>query len=1167
MRYPVAAIYILAEDQTTRIPTRRGAPPSHATMDDARSHLLASLPRWLAVAAVSLAAGSPGAGVATAQNADAIPDDLRGNETVIARGILDGNLIETNFRNHGELSRWNDLPWGVWPRGIGGRHIDGIAALLTGQVPGERIKWQHLGVYANARTDTTLNPVILTYRDFGKRTGPSGELWGWLPLPGFNNPNRLDPITPTRTPVPALSSDPTSWPAFWPDRLDSPDDPGWRNDRIDQNPGRAAWNGFFGKGVLNADLESYYVMDDHSDMEYAIDPVTRLPHNEFGVYYPSPSDSTMGGLGILNQVRIFQWANVLAEDVMFILYRFFNRGETNHDRVYFAQIMDYGLGNEEGDEIGAYDPVQDVAYGWDQDGIGTRASGGTYDLGYTGFAFLESPARAFDGLDNDEDGMTDESRFNGPGSLIEGSAQILAAAMSTLDVTLFVQKHGPIEERPAYRAGRWWTGDENMDWVGYDDGNGNGQWDPGEQVNNDVGRDGLGPFDLGYPGPDDGQADGIPTLGEPNFDELDVDESDQVGLTGFDLNTRPFYESGDNLRDDTWLWDRVFNVAQFPLGTEPEAIEADIEPFLLFSSGPVDLPPKTTDFFSTAWIFGSDERDFFKNRRTVQNIFNADYTFAQPPFTPTLTAVPGDGQVVLSWDTLAIASFDRFSQEFDFEGFKLYKGTDILLSDAKGITDVTGEGTFFEAIAQFDLDNGISGPRTVLEGNAVYYMGDDTGLQFFYVDEDVTNGITYYYALVAYDRGAGTIDPQENTFRISATQAGNITGFTKNAAVVTPRSLAAGYVEGGTHESLEKVNGGIGTGSMSVRLFQEELADFDTFYRLDLFSTPDPVNADLYTTSRYQVTRLSDGEVVFGPTTWTDVTPPIEGFIVSFANDTLAVLDEERTGYVSNPGTANESFSTDPTTLDGFSTGWVANVREDSTGSHAPAAWDYELRWVDPADSLYRPSRVFGFLREDIPIFAVNVTKQSPADLLIEDRNASGAFDLGDDLILFERPGGQGARLFRYRIGFSSQGDTAPPSPGDVLRISVSRPFATGDFFQFSLKPSSIDHDMARSTLEEIAVVPNPYVGASAYEPRTQIEGRGERRVQFINLPSQCTIRIFNLRGELIRTLEHDGGTSDGAEFWDLRTEDQQDVAFGVYIFHVDAPEIGEHVGKFALIK
>ena len=219
-------------------------------------------------------------------------------------------------------------------------------------------------------------------------------------------------------------------------------------------------------------------------------------------------------------------------------------------------------------------------------------------------------------------------------------------------------------------------------------------------------------------------------------------------MTGFDLQTRPFYESGDNLRDDAWMWDRIITYAQFPLGTKPDAFKADLEPFILFSSGPVGLEPRGTDFFSTAWIFGEDERDFFKNRRTAQSIFNADYNFAQPPFLPALTAVPGDGQVVLSWDTVAVRSFDRFIQEFDFEGFKLYKGTDPSLFEARTITDVDGVATFFKPIAQWDLINDIQGPVTVLEGEAVYYLGDNTGLQFHYIDEDVTNGITYYYCLL-----------------------------------------------------------------------------------------------------------------------------------------------------------------------------------------------------------------------------------------------------------------------------------------------------------------------------------------------------------------------------------------------------------------------------------
>ena len=39
-----------------------------------------------------------------------IPSEYRGTVTRVARGVMDGNLIETNYRNHGELSRWDDVP-------------------------------------------------------------------------------------------------------------------------------------------------------------------------------------------------------------------------------------------------------------------------------------------------------------------------------------------------------------------------------------------------------------------------------------------------------------------------------------------------------------------------------------------------------------------------------------------------------------------------------------------------------------------------------------------------------------------------------------------------------------------------------------------------------------------------------------------------------------------------------------------------------------------------------------------------------------------------------------------------------------------------------------------------------------------------------------------------
>ena len=112
-----------------------------------------------------------------------------------------------------------------------------------------------------------------------------------------------------------------------------------------------------------------------------------------------------------------------------------------------------------------------------------------------------------------------------------------------------------------------------------------------------------------------------------------------------------------------------------------------------------------------------------------------------------------------------------------------------------------------------------------------------------------------------------------------------------------------------------------------------------------------------------------------------------------------------------------------------------------------------------------------------------------------------------------------------------------------------------------------IDSDLAKSELDDIAVVPNPYVGGSLFESRSQISGRGERQIEFINLPQQCTITIFNVRGELVDTIEHDGFGSDGSESWDLRTSGSQDIAYGVYVYHVKAPGVGEFVGKFAVVK
>jgi hypothetical protein len=158
------------------------------------------------------------------------------------------------------------------------------------------------------------------------------------------------------------------------------------------------------------------------------------------------------------------------------------------------------------------------------------------------------------------------------------------------------------------------------------------------------------------------------------------------------------------------------------------------------------------------------------------------------------------------------------------------------------------------------------------------------------------------------------------------------------------------------------------------------------------------------------------------------------------------------------------------------------------------------------------------------------------------------------------------AFTWRFTLAPGSTPPTQLPAEGDVADLLLTRPLSADDSFVFTTRAEYVD---AAASGEKLApyVVPNPYVASSDFEPeRFAVSGRGERRLEFRGLPARCSIRIYNIRGELVQTLQHDGST-DGFVAWDLRTKDNLDVAPGLYIFHVDGGSLGKSIGKFAIIK
>jgi len=152
---------------------------------------------------------------------------------------------------------------------------------------------------------------------------------------------------------------------------------------------------------------------------------------------------------------------------------------------------------------------------------------------------------------------------------------------------------------------------------------------------------------------------------------------------------------------------------------------------------------------------------------------------------------------------------------------------------------------------------------------------------------------------------------------------------------------------------------------------------------------------------------------------------------------------------------------------------------------------------------------------------------------------------------------------------FTVENTGTPARQGDVYRLSLDRPYAPGDVITFSATAARIDESLAQNVFEtnEPYVVPNPYVAAASFEPeRFGTSGRGDRRLEFRAIPAGASVRIYTVRGQLVKTLTQDGSTA-GIVAWDLRTEDNLEIAGGLYIYQVDAGPLGQFVGKFAVIK
>ena len=1058
--------------------------------------------------------------------------------------FMNGNNVSVEIENYG----------GIAP-GYGG--IREITNLIWRDAP---YIFQFCPIVGASVVDTTgkrihiITDAMNDYDRAGLREidPATGLKWQWQPLPGYADPNQ-----------PYIASNP----AFDSDRDGKPDS--WPRDWYNATLGQYVWPGYLVQGENNADLEAYWAMDDRDNKEFG--------------YYPFKNDKSRRGLGVQIDGRAFQWSNSLASNAIFFVWSITNVSDKNLDSVVFGIYGDPDIGgadnkDDNGFFISPFDTkiplyARNMVYFWDPDMSGDYGK----KLGYLGCKFLESPGNPNDGKDNDGDGLIDERQDNNI--------------------------------------------DEDRDW---------------NPETDDVGKDGI-------PNTHDvGEGDGIPTLGnrlpdgrpdplqpgEPNFGYTDLDESDQIGLTSFKSSQ---WATDLRIAYDEEIWNEI-KPGSFNEITQNQDI------VFIFSSGYISLAPGETKRISMAFLFGENLNDLLTTAETVQDIYNKNYRFFRPPSLPRLTAIPDDKKVTLFWDSSSETSIDPITGN-DFEGYAIYRSNRPDFADVQTITDGKGAKFLYQPLkdlkgfdAKWDLKNTWKGyhPVPYLGRGINYYLGDNSGLVHTFVDSNqVRNGQTYYYAVVAYDHGDSLgIPPSETTKKISSDPITNKLIFDVNTAAVIPGPRVSGYNRPEIKVTDIAHTKGIANGTVSFKIMND-LDTRDEKYTLvfkdTLYQAGKPTLAKNYSitgekTSKEnfylygtKYTNLSKKNIIKdaslqvtdaggkiytygvdyeinlekGSIKRTDKSTMEDGKVYTITFKNYGIFQSTAlSGEDSNPvfnGVLLRVKDYPSLSVDDTKSKWSSSIGLPfrmylrSAGNPKAEPADYIVTFSNQNIGTAKKFVIgTGFIDIPVKYKVEDVTSGIPITVVTNLQELpstnDNAWTLGEEIVFYKTgsAGGAGAPIaWSLVVSAAADGSIKIPGPGDVLFLYTKRPFTSSDVFVLNTKAGFVENEKAAGNLDKIYVVPNPYVGASEIEPANKLSGQnlGERRVYFENLPMNCKIKIYTLSGEHVTTLEHNSNFDNGREYWNLLNKDGFSVSYGVYLAHIDAPDIGQKLIKFALIK
>ena len=641
----------------------------------------------------------------------------------------------------------------------------------------------------------------------------------------------------------------------------------------------------------------------------------------------------------------------------------------------------------------------------------------------------------------------------------------------------------------------------------------------------------------------------------------------------------------------------------------------------LLNSGPFTMAPGDTQEVVGAIIIGQG-----KNRLSsiaslkffdtfAQAAFDSSFNLPSPPPQPQVDVATDHGKVILSWDSGSRLNYNQ--PGYKFEGYNVYQGASIsgpwtLLAT---YDETTPPAVVFDEV--FDIETGQIIPQFPVA------FGSNLGVRFTHtITQDAVrggnlrDGTEYFFAVTSYSFNEfgkpKVLENPQAVLRVIPQRAAAGTNY--GTATATPVL----YQEKDTSKppatdvvSVEVVDPNLVTGHHYKVVFDPLDPPFSGFIGTDTatvvngWSLVDSTTGDVVLAD--QVNRRGDDDyrVVDGIRVKVSgkYFPKLQdGIHFNNVTDHRRAIEGVNFGLPYFGGGAGEGNDFFGSTINGasnpdsFKTVEIRfshtatqkcyrYLREEKAGGGAPA----NVGRVYPYSGFYDCNFQVWDVTNNVQLDAAFVERGLATDdngTLSPDTNTTipsmdQTWDPSDDpvgdreyLFILNRPysdtpkdefrldgeiaNGTFPLLYVLTAKLRAAGDVI--DDGDVFQFLWANPAIPNDVYSFNTSALVRGNSaLAKGRLDAIRVVPNPYYSRSRYEL-----SQFNRIVRFMNLPETCTIRIFNLAGDLVRTL-HKTDITSSVLTWDLETENQLPVGSGVYIYHIDAGASGSTFGRMVV--